>query len=410
MPKKKKRPITKVPAQNSVADLLVGHRPTGQLALQDEALFRAFQSNLLSLISHELRTPLTGVLNALNALEASDEAGPREDAGPLSQSELILMAKRNAQRLQQALVTVLDLAAIESGTFHAHLREVELSRLVRKRIELDRPWLKDCGIASTIHSAADVPVLADPQKLSRAIDLILEVISGRAESRPGVSIEVLPSRLAFSFTLKPEADASWVAAWSQALAGFEGGVMAPGSAFAGVLQSETGFLTRSEEGLGSELQLIHQIMRLHRGKLLQTRNRNRITLTLEFPELSSEEALRAVLSSRAYEVTNELGSVALALVNVPDGLVAVEFCDAIKRNLFRATDAVYPVPQRRQVALVLDDCKVGDAPRVMKRIEKAIGMMLDSGVAHCPSDGLDPAKLLDIANRRLSGSSAGDSG
>src|SRR5690242_1434214 len=68
--------------------LAVGHHPRRTLSLQDEELYRAFQSNLLSLISHELKTPLMGILNALNILESG--------AGSFSVPELVAMARRNA--------------------------------------------------------------------------------------------------------------------------------------------------------------------------------------------------------------------------------------------------------------------------------------------------------------------------
>src|SRR4051794_1670953 len=71
-----------------MADALsVGHKPPATLSPQDETLFRAFQSNLLSLVSHELRTPLTGILNALSVLE---EGAP---SGDFSAEELITMAR-----------------------------------------------------------------------------------------------------------------------------------------------------------------------------------------------------------------------------------------------------------------------------------------------------------------------------
>src|SRR5947209_7480795 len=90
-------------------------------------LLHAFQANLLSLISHELRTPLTGILNSLTLLTENGEL-----PNTVSRKELLDMALRNAHRLSHALVSLLELAAIESGNFHVKLREVELARLSRK--------------------------------------------------------------------------------------------------------------------------------------------------------------------------------------------------------------------------------------------------------------------------------------
>src|SRR5690606_1057034 len=161
-------------------------------APQDVTLFKAFQSNLLSLISHELRTPLMGILNALSLL---DEASA--GASDLSADELIAMARRNAHRLQQTLASLLDLASLESGTFHARLREVDLPRVVRGRVQSRESFLRDqqvevdlktlvCGESS---DHAETPLLADPQKLGRAIDLCLDVIVPRIESGAPLEVE-----------------------------------------------------------------------------------------------------------------------------------------------------------------------------------------------------------------------------
>src|SRR5262249_50215299 len=149
----------------------------------------------------------------------------------------------------------------------------------------------------------------------------------------------------------------WEAAWSQALAGHHGGVASPTSAFGGVLQSEQAFLTRMEEGLGSEFLLVHEIIRQHRGRFIAIREGRAVTLGLELPELSSETALQSVLSSRAYDASNELRSVTLILVGTSAGTEASHLAKLIKPCLFRASDAVYALPDLKRVALVLDDCR-----------------------------------------------------
>lgn len=392
--------------------MAVGHSPAASLAPQDEALFRAFQSNLLSLISHELRTPLTGVLNALGVLEEQQGASSDSTVGALSNADLITMARQNAQRLNRALVALLDVAAIESGTFHARFREVELARLVKSRTDIYRSLMKDQGIKSQISGTIGegiAPVLADPQKIGRAIDLCLQVLVPRTEKGSTVQIRISSaSRVEFEFTLAKGMEAQWDEAWSQAEVGYQGGVASPSSAFAasfgGVLQSEQAFLSRSEEGLGSEFPLVHEIIRIHRGKFLCERKTNGVSsfakLILELPKLASESGLRAVLESRAYEIASELRSVALVLVQVPSSVKSESLAQEIKLGLFRTSDAVYLLPERQQIALVLDDCKADDAEHLAERI---LGSKreLSFGVAHCPADGQDPGKLFEIALDRL---------
>lgn len=341
-----------------------------------------------------------GILNALSVLE--DDGGVGQ--GGFSAPELIAIARQNAQRLHRALVTLLDLSALEAGTFHARLREIDLARLVQTRLGAHRSLFKDRGLAIEVGHAhtksAGSPLLADPQKLGRAVDLCLEILIARAEPSSAVKVRVGGTQVEIGFNLAGGVEL-WEAAWTQALAGFQGGVASPASAFGGVMQSEQAFLRRMEEGLGSEFLLLHEVMRLHRGKFTESHDGTAVTLKLELPELSSEDGLKAVLASRAYEVSNELGSVALALMRVPEGVRLEEFRQEVQKGLFRASDAVYPLKTRGEVALVLDDCKAEDAPRLIHRLEKATGRKIQCGVAHCPADGLDPRALFDLADQRL---------
>ena len=75
---------------------------------------------------------------------------------------------------------------------------------------------------------------------------------------------------------------------------------------------------------------------------------------------------------------------------------------AARQALFRATDGVYGLGSSR-VALVLDDCKPEDLPRVLERFYGLVGgkAQARSGVAHCPSDTSDPRALLELALSRI---------
>ena len=381
----------------------MGHEPSKKLAPADADLFRAFQSNLLSLISHELRTPLIGILNSLSVL---DEQGLDASAAPgegLASTELIQMARRNAIRLQQALATLLDLAELESGTFHARLREVDLLRVVRNRLELIRKDFAKKGLK--IEESAEfseIPVFGDSVKLGRALDLVLGVVLVRAAISSLVQVRISSSAVHLTFQLPKEGLDAWDQFWSHGQAGFEGGVGSPTSLFGGVLQSEQEFLSRAEEGFGSELILIHEILRLHHGKFECSRQGSQVELQFSLMSLVSEDHLEAVLVSRSFNVAHGLGSVALILINVPPGKTLAEFRDQIKASLFRASDAAYAVTASTQVALVLDDLKAEDLPGMMLRIQRTVGGSLKMGYAHCPSDVLDPTLLMARAESRLS--------
>jgi His Kinase A (phospho-acceptor) domain len=385
-----------------ITDFAVGYNPPPQLSPQDEVLFKSFQSNLLSLISHELRTPLMGILNSLSLLEEPEDVG-------ISAPDLIRMARNNAQRLNQTLASLLDLAAIESGTFHVRLREIDFSKTIRNRVDAMSSELKGQGLKLLWEEKPTPPLLGDPQRVSRAIDLCLQAIVPRVLGHTSIEIRVAPGQVEFWFQIRPDLKDAWEKAGQESLAGYEGGVASPTSAFAGVLQSEQAFLTRQEEGLGSEFLLIYEIMRLHQGEFVQqryeaSRGVEKFALVLKFPEVTSEAGLRAVLTSRAYDVSTELKSVALVLIAVPEKMETSAFSNQLKSHLFRTSDAVYPLPEKRQAGLVLDDCRAEDVPHLIGRLKQKMGPKyagIKFGSAHCPSDGQDPSQLFDLAEERL---------
>jgi hypothetical protein len=380
----------------------VGHRPLASLSPQDETLFRAFQSNLLSLISHELRTPLMGILNAVGVLD--DDASGGEGSG-IPAAELIKMARQNAQRLQRTLTTLLDMAALESHTFHAHLREVELTRMIRNRIEQNRSIFRDHEIQVEFGPVEDTIALADPQKMSRALDLCLEILAFRAKKSSIMQVRISSAEAAviqFAFEIAQDTEASWKQAWLHGQVGFEGGVSSPAPAFAGVMQTEKDFLTRTEEGLGSEFLLIHEIMRLHRGSFAQKLVGTKVTLELQFPPLSSEEMLSAVLTSRAYALTNQTASVALILIQVPKGREIEAFRAEVRKLLYRTTDGAYSLPKRGEIAVVMDDYRRDDLPKLLDRMRNAMKIELEFSTAHCPEDVADPTLLFAYAKNQSS--------
>jgi hypothetical protein len=384
--------------KNSSADLAVGHNPRGMLSPQDASLFKAFQSNLLSLISHELRTPLMGIINSLTLFDDDTAAIPKE--------ELLKIARKNSERLNSVLSALLDLAAIESGTFHARLREIDFSKTIRNRVGAAHPMIREHGVQIKWSEVTAPPILADAQQVGRATDLCLQAILPRVAPGSTLEIRMTPAQVEFWFPMREDARAMWEESWAEAQAGVEGGVSSTVSAFTGVMQSEEAFLTRQEEGLGSEFILIHEIMRIHQGEFRESRDLKRCALILKFPEVSSEEGVRAVLTSRAYDVSTELKSVALILINVPKKTDVDSFSKLLKSNLFRSSDAVYPLYERRQTGLVLDDCKAEDVPHLVSRLKREIGKEypnLRFSFAHCPGDELDPSKIFDLAEERLKG-------
>ena len=91
------------------------------------------KTNLVSTVSHELKTPLTSVRMALHLLleESIGELNPK-------QTELLLAAREDSERLLAMINDLLDLARLESGR-RAHAFEPKSPReLVRDVIRCEQ--------------------------------------------------------------------------------------------------------------------------------------------------------------------------------------------------------------------------------------------------------------------------------
>lgn len=135
-----------------------------RLRLLDEV-----KGNLVSTVSHELKTPLTSIRMGLHLLL-------EERIGGLNpkQTELLLAAREESERLLRMINDLLDLARLESGHLHLDHDGALPADLVRTAIE-------NCGgVAETrgVRLLADVEpnaahVLADPSQLAHVFANLL---------------------------------------------------------------------------------------------------------------------------------------------------------------------------------------------------------------------------------------------
>lgn len=384
--------------KKSQENLAVGHEPERLLAPKDEALFKAFQANLLSLISHELRTPLTGVLSSLTLIE---QEGLEQQ--PEALKEILEIARKNADRLQHALSSLLDLASLESGTFHARLREVDFQRLAREHLQRQEAVFQRASLQMQVPPLASLEqaILGDPRKLGRGIDLLCHLIAFRAEAKSEVRIVLEPTEIQIHFKLKEGQREAWDLIWTEAAVGFQSGVASPTSAFAGTLQSEHEFMIRSNEGLGSELLIVHQIAKLHEGTFECKGEAEQLQLRLKFPEIETESSLQKIISNRIYENSTDIGSVTLVVFEPPHEGTLAEVRKKVAENLYRSRDAVYPLQKQGVLGLVLDDLRPEHVMAMLKRTFGEQTAEMKFGVVHSPQDGVSATDLLQLALERL---------
>jgi signal transduction histidine kinase len=141
--------------------------------LQDVTRFRLLdqvKSDLVATVSHELKTPLTGVRLVLHLLL-------EENVGPLTpkQTELLLDARENAERLLARVNSLLDLTRLERGRSQLDLRAESPAELLQAAADVVRPRALDKRLAIQVEAAPDLPlVAADAQRLGFALNNLLD--------------------------------------------------------------------------------------------------------------------------------------------------------------------------------------------------------------------------------------------
>jgi signal transduction histidine kinase len=153
-----------------------GHSLGAAVLLEDVTRFRLLdqvKSDLAATVSHELKTPLTSIRLALHLLL-------EEAAGPLTpkQTELLLDARDNAERLLDRIDRLLDLARLEQKREPLDLAPEAPAALLRAAAEAIRPRAEDKGVEVAVEVSgeeADLPpVAADAGRLGHALGNLLD--------------------------------------------------------------------------------------------------------------------------------------------------------------------------------------------------------------------------------------------
>jgi two-component system, NtrC family, sensor histidine kinase KinB len=143
------------------------------VVLNDVTRFRLldqFKSDLVATVSHELKTPLTSVRLVLHLLL-------EETVGPLTpkQTELLVDARDNAERLLHIIEHLLALARLQQGKDVMALRPEPAQALLEAAADSARPRAESRQVELTVRAAPDLPpVAADPQRLGQALNNLLD--------------------------------------------------------------------------------------------------------------------------------------------------------------------------------------------------------------------------------------------
>jgi NtrC-family two-component system sensor histidine kinase KinB len=171
------------------------------VVLQDVTRFRLLddvKSNLVSTVSHELKTPLTSVRMGLHLLL-------EERIGSLNskQTELLLAAREESERLLKMINDLLDIAKLESGRAGLLCENVEPKSLIRSAEDDLRAMIESRGLQLAVQVAPDLPaVFADSRQIGYVFSNL--IANAAKHSKPGDEIVIaanqLNGRVRFSVT------------------------------------------------------------------------------------------------------------------------------------------------------------------------------------------------------------------
>ena len=143
------------------------------VVLNDVTRFRLLdqiKSDLVATVSHELKTPLASVRLVLHLLL-------EETVGPLTpkQTELLIDARDNAERLLNMIEHLLALARLEEGRESLQFQAEAAQELLETAAEKARTRAEAKRIQLIVEGSSQIPlVAADPVRLGHALDNLLD--------------------------------------------------------------------------------------------------------------------------------------------------------------------------------------------------------------------------------------------
>ncbi len=161
------------------------------IVLDDVTQFRLMdqlKGDFVATASHELKTPLTGLRMAVHLLL-------EETVGPLTakQTELLIDARDNAERLFATIEHLLALARLEDRQEALALERCEVGDLFRRAVDDVAVRAGDKPVSVHVENATGLPPLAaDPVRLGQALNNLL--INAVAYTPPGGTITLSASQ------------------------------------------------------------------------------------------------------------------------------------------------------------------------------------------------------------------------
>ncbi|GGG74936.1 hypothetical protein GCM10011585_17110 [Edaphobacter dinghuensis] len=240
----------------------------GHLALTLNRMLDRIESSMHQLhtiteaLAHDLRSPLTAIRGKLEIVLAGDLK--------MEQSEPIVSAIDELDRLTEFLNASLDVAEAKADALRLSLSEVDLDRTIRAMIDLYEPCMSEKGLRMNLHSAGPVFIAADAALLHRVIANLLDN-----------ELNHLPASCTVSIKLGTSEDAAMLI------------VEDDGPGFAseiGLHMFEQRVKGRDSKGHGLGLTFVEAVVRAHGGSVTASnRSEGGALLSISWPRETGEE-------------------------------------------------------------------------------------------------------------------------
>ncbi|WP_424930976.1 GAF domain-containing sensor histidine kinase [Amaricoccus macauensis] len=109
--------------------------------------FERAKDQLISTVSHDLKTPLTSLYGALCLLDAQSVGMA------VALREMVQMAMRNADVVQQMVSDLLDIETLRAGKHAADFEAVRLRPILERAVATVAPYAAECGVAVQLEDA-----------------------------------------------------------------------------------------------------------------------------------------------------------------------------------------------------------------------------------------------------------------
>ena len=154
------------------------------------------RTDLLSTIAHELRTPLTAVRTCVGILR-----DPTSVPTEAERATLLATIERNADRMQQVVGDILQIARFRTGEIVLQLRQFDAVQLARGAVASVAPLAAQKGQTVSVDvPTVPVRVYGDHRRLEQAlVNLVSNAVKyGRAEGRIDVRVRSAASFVTWS--------------------------------------------------------------------------------------------------------------------------------------------------------------------------------------------------------------------